>query len=86
MAIDKVLLDLLVCPDSREKLTLADAGVVDKLNAAIERGEIKNRAGRKVEARLDAGLVRADNKFLYPVQGDIPNLLIDEAIPLDQLG
>jgi len=32
--------------------------------------------------RIDAGLVRADGKFLYPIRHDIPIMLVDEAIPL----
>ena len=32
--------------------------------------------------KLDAGLLRADGKFLYPVRHNIPVMLVDEAIPL----
>ncbi len=85
MAIDPSLLELLVCPESREKLTLADDAVVEAVNAAIKGGHLRNRAGRPVDAAVSGGLVRPDNKFLYPVRDDIPDLLIDDAIPLDQL-
>ena len=82
MAIDQSLLDLLVCPESREKLVLADAALVTSVNAAIKAGTVKSRAGRLVEAPVDAGLVRSDRRFLYGIREDIPNLLIDDAIPL----
>jgi uncharacterized protein YbaR (Trm112 family) len=32
--------------------------------------------------KLEGGLVRADGKVLYPMRGEIPVMLIDEAIPL----
>ncbi|MCB9545695.1 MAG: Trm112 family protein [Myxococcales bacterium] len=85
MAIDEGLLDLLVCPETREKLSLADAELVAKVNAAITAGQLKNRRGAPVKGAIDGGLVRPDRKVLYAVQDDIPNLLVDDAIPLDQL-
>ena len=79
------LLDLLVCPDDHSRLHLADPPVVHKLNAAIAAGKLKNRAGAAVNSPIEAALVRVDGKLAYPVIGDIPHMLIDEAIPLDQL-
>jgi uncharacterized protein YbaR (Trm112 family) len=55
------------------------------VNGAIERGLLKNKAQKSVTEKLDGGLVRSDNKILYPVREDIPVMLIDEGIPLDQL-
>lgn len=85
MALDPALLELLVCPESREKLTLADADLVARVNEAIKGGRARNRAGRPVEEAIEAGLLRADQKFLYGVRADIPNLLIDDAITLEGL-
>lgn len=85
MPIDQELLDILVCPESREKLTLASDDVVDRVNARVTKGTLRNRAGQPVKTPVDGGLVRPDGKFLYPIQDEIPNLLIDEAIPLTQL-
>lgn len=85
MSIDPLLLNLLVCPESREKLQLADADLVAKVNTAIEAGQLKNRQGALVKVLLDGGLVRSGGEVLYAIQDDIPNLLIDDAIPLDQL-
>ncbi len=80
---DKFLLDLLLCPETREKLTLAPTALVERLNAAIETGTLKNRAGAPVKQRLDAALLRADGKFAYAIHDDIPNLILDEAIPVE---
>jgi len=83
MALDKYLLDLLVCPDTKEKLALADAAQLGRLNRAIEEGTVKNKAGQPVRAVLSAALVRVDGRVAYPVQDSIPVLLPDEAISLD---
>jgi len=56
--------------------------VIDRLNAGIAAGSIRNRAGQTVTEQLDGGLMRQDGKFLYPVRQEIPIMLIDEAIPL----
>jgi uncharacterized protein YbaR (Trm112 family) len=79
------LLDLLVCPDDHSRLHVADPLTVAKLNAAISAGRLKNRSGAVIAGPIDTALVRADGKLAYPVIGEIPHMLVDEAIPLDQL-
>lgn len=83
--IDKELLDLLVCPLDRTPLRLADDVLIGRLNEAIRAGRVRNRIGQPVEQPVEGGLVRADNALLYPIIDEIPVLLADEAIPLDQL-
>ena len=84
--IDKELLDILACPDTKEPVYMAHQSVVDELNGRIERGEVKNRGGKDVQKKMDAGLVREDGAYLYPIEDDIPIMLIDEAIPIGELG
>jgi len=83
--VDQELLDILVCPENKTKVTLADQSLIDKANTAIEAGSLKNRAGEKVEEKIDGGLVREDKAYMYPIRDDIPIMLIDEAIPMVQL-
>ena len=83
--IDKNFLDILVCPQDHTPLTLADHALLSKLNRDIAAGRVKNQAGRPVEDPLEAGLVRRDQTLLYPIVDDIPLLLMEEAIPLDQV-
>ena len=80
--IDKELLDILVCPETKEPVHVAPQSVVTALNARIEQGEVTDRGGEKVEEAIDGGLVREDGAYLYPIRDDIPILLIDAAIPL----
>ena len=79
------LLQILRCPETQSKLALADAELIAALNAAISAEWLRNRAGRTIEEPLSGGLIREDGQLLYPVVDDIPVMLIDEAIPLQQL-
>ena len=83
--LDKDLLAILCCPETKQAVVLADDLLIQKVNGAIERGQLKNKAQKPVTEKLDGGLVRADNKILYPVREDIPVMLIDEGIRRSQL-
>ena len=85
MAIDQKLLDILACPETKEPVSLADEDMIAKINAAIEAGTLQNRVGEKVIEHIDGGLVREDRKYLYPIRDEIPIMLIDEGIPLDNV-
>ena len=76
------LLEILCCPETHQGLQLAEPAVIDQLNQQIATGALKNRAGQPVQERIEAGLVRADGKFLYPIRRNIPVMLVDEGIPL----
>lgn len=83
--IQRELLDLLQCPETRSPLHLADDSLVARINAAIAGGTLKNRAGESVGTPLSGGLLPESGKMLYPIVDDLPIMLVDEAIPLDQL-
>ena len=77
------LLRILVCPDTKQPLKPAPAALVERLNARIARGVLKNRGGQLVQEALEGGLLREDGRFLYPIRHEIPVMLIDEAISLE---
>ncbi len=83
--IDDRLLESLVCPKDRKPLAVADSSLLSRLNRAIAAGWVKNHGGRAVEQPLEAALVRKDRTLLYPIIDEIPVLLVDEGIALDQL-
>jgi uncharacterized protein len=80
--IDPKLLEMLCCPESRQPLQPAGAELLKRVNAQIEAGRVRNRAGQPVTRPCDEGLVRQDGLYLYPVCREIPVLLINESIPL----
>lgn len=83
--VDEELLKILVCPENKAPVALAGEELVNKANEAIEARTLKNRVGDVIEEKIDDALVREDNERMYPIRDDIPIMLIDEAIPLDQL-
>ena len=80
--IDPDFLKLLCCPETHQDLHLAESALLETLNRQIVSGTLKDRSGNQVSERLEAGLLRADRKFLYPVWNDIPVMLIEQAIPV----
>jgi uncharacterized protein YbaR (Trm112 family) len=81
--VDKDLLTILCCPDTKQDVSLADEALIAKLNDAVSRGQLKNRANKPITEPLDGGLIRADRKILYPIREDIPVMLIEEGLPLE---
>lgn len=85
MSLDRELLAILCCPETKQPVRLADPALVAKLNEAANRGVLKNKGKKAVTGSIDGGLVRADEQVLYPIRDNIPVMLIDEGIPLDQV-
>jgi len=81
--IDNELLEIIRCPETKQKLTPAGDEQIAGLNALIEKGELKDRGGELVSDKIDGGLIREDGKFLYLVRNRVPILLVDEAVALD---
>ena len=73
---------MLHCPETQQALALAETALVERLNAQVITGELRNRAGQPVTVKLDVGLMRADGKVLYPIRRNVPVLLVNEAITL----
>lgn len=85
MSISKDLLAILCCPETKQPVVTADPALVKKLNEAVARGALLNKGQKPVVDQLEDGLVRADFKILYPIRENIPVMLIEEGIPLDQI-
>ncbi len=84
--IDKELLDIIVCPETKQDLVIAEPDLIERINLLIEKGELRNRSKQKVSEKIDGGLIqKEDRKYLYPIRDRIPILLIDESISLEAL-
>jgi len=81
--INSELLKILCCPETHQPVRVAEPVLIEKLNRQIGSGALQNRAGQPVKERIDGGLVRGDGKFLYPIRQEIPVMLIQDAIPLE---
>ena len=83
MPVSPELLEILVCPETRQTVTAADAATLAAINDKVDAGALRNRGGDPVTARVEEGLVREDRKILYVVVDSIPVMLIEESIELD---
>jgi len=79
------LLSILVCPEDRTPLDLADDVLLAAVNRAIAARQLKNKGGEFVVEPLAAALVRQDRCVLYPIVDRIPILLLDAGIEIEQL-
>jgi uncharacterized protein YbaR (Trm112 family) len=82
MPVSRELLEILVCPETKQPVAMASAEVLARVNEKIRAGTLRNRGGDKVEKELEEGLLRDDGCVLYPVDDGIPVMLIEESIEL----
>ena len=80
--LDPEFVKILVCPDNRTPVRIASEQEITNLNQKIEEGSLQNIGGRKVNDKLDGGLIREAGDRLYPVRKNIPIMLVEEAIKL----
>lgn len=78
---DRKLLDILVCPATRQPLATLDRPGLEAVNAAIAAGVVVRADGSPESEPLREALVTRDRKLLYRIDDGIPVLLADEAIP-----
>lgn len=82
MAVNAELLEILVCPETKQSLQAAEPSLLADLNEKITAGTLRNRGGDKVQKPIEEGLVREDGRVLYVVDDDIPVMLVEESIEL----
>jgi uncharacterized protein YbaR (Trm112 family) len=76
------LVEILICPETKQGVRLMDAAALGKLNERIASGTLRNRGGAEVKTALSEALVREDGRIAYPVDDGIPVMLVDESIEL----
>lgn len=80
--LDPKMLAQLVCPETRQPLTVANDDLLAELTTARTAGSLKNHAGHMVNELFEQVLVRTDGKAAYLVVDGVPSLLSDERIDL----
>ena len=81
---DRKLLDLLVCPATRQPLAMLDARGLEALNRQMATGGLQRADGSAQAEPLRAALVTRDRKTVYRIDDGIPVLLVEEAIATAQ--
>ncbi len=82
---DDELLKMLVCPETRTPLTWAEDSLIEQINTRITSGTLRNRNQQPITQKIDGGVVREDQQYLYPIRDHIPIMLVEESIPLNEL-
>ncbi|CAG1009226.1 hypothetical protein MYXO_03839 [Myxococcaceae bacterium] len=82
MPVSQDLLDILVCPETKQSVRPAPADLIDRLNAEIRAGRLRTRGGDVVGKEISEGLVREDGRALYVVDDGIPVMLIEESVEI----
>lgn len=85
MTIDPALLAILVCPETKQPLTVASAELLERVNGKVAAGGLATRDGETVTEHVTEGLLREDGRVLYPIRQGIPIMLIDESIEVGDL-
>ena len=85
MTIDKRLLDILCCPETKQPVKPLNSTQLEALNAALKQSALKLADGSDHTQPLKAGLITADGKTIYRIDDDIPVMLVDQAIATSQL-
>ena len=83
MPVSEELLEILVCPETKQGLRPAPPDLVARLNVRVHDGSLRNRGGDQVNQPVAEGLLREDGKVLYIVDDNIPVMLVEESIEVD---
>jgi uncharacterized protein YbaR (Trm112 family) len=82
---DRKLLDILVCPASRQPLALLDKAGLDALNRGIAAGAVQRVDDSPQTEALSEALVTQDRRTVYRIDDGIPVLLVEEGIATAQI-
>ncbi|MCR6662677.1 MAG: Trm112 family protein [Luteimonas sp.] len=82
---DRKLLDILVCPASRQPLALLDKAGIEALNRGIAAGAVVRADDSPQSDPVSEALVTRDRRIVYRVDDGIPVLLAEEGIATAQL-
>jgi uncharacterized protein YbaR (Trm112 family) len=82
---DRKLLDILVCPASRQPLAMLDKSGLEALNRAAATGALRRVDDAAQTDALREALITRDRKTVYRIDDGIPVLLVDEGIATAQI-
>jgi len=86
MSIDRKLLEILVCPVTKQPISILGDHKLAVLNERIAKGEVENHGGQTLTEPLVSALITQNGTVIYPVESNIPVMLENESIATLQLG
>jgi len=86
MSIDRKLLEILVCPVTKQPVSILSDLKLASLNAKIAAGDVANHDGNTLETPLSQALITQNGSVIYPIDNNIPVMLETESIATVQLG
>jgi len=86
MPVDKKLLEILCCPETKKPVLELDAARLEQLNNAVAAGKVTNKGGEPVTTPVPEALITEDGRTIYEVRDGIPIMLIEKGIDAGQLG
>jgi uncharacterized protein YbaR (Trm112 family) len=85
MPVSERLIEIIICPRTKQNLKNLSPERVASLNQQIEQGRVKFYDQSTVGDKLDEALITEDEKVIYRVDEGIPVLMVDKGIPTEQL-
>ncbi|MCA9562793.1 MAG: hypothetical protein KC561_04845 [Myxococcales bacterium] len=71
---------ILVCSLTEKPLRPLGKEEVEHLNQRIRQGVVRHRTGEIAAVVVDGGLATPDAAVIYPIRGDLPCLLPEDAL------
>lgn len=85
MTIDRKLLEILVCPVTKQPLSALPQARLDALNRLIAQGKLQTAQGEPVAEPLQQALITQNGTTVYRITDNIPVMLEEEGIPCAQI-
>jgi len=86
MTLDRKLLEILVCPVTKQPVFPLDQAQLDKVNQCIAQGKLHAQNGDKLNTPLQQALITRNGNTLYRVDDGVPVMLEEESVGCGQIG
>ena len=80
--ISKEFIDILVCPETKQKLRLLGEDELAVIAKEIDDGKLVDREGELIKEEIDQALLREDGVYAYVVRNDIPIMLVEKSFKM----
>ncbi len=86
MTIDRKLLEMLVCPISKQPVVLLNAAQLQRINELIAQGALHTIGGDAVTEPLRQAVITQNFTTIYRIDDDIPVMIEACGIACEQIG